>query len=410
MSLVLSPRPADKVPGRTMTRKHMSQGAGAQGPNMTFHSNWTCETAFTRVRFGFANHQAVPVTIEKIIACAPAAIDADGFSPRNASNVVDHTLWKPMLTNGLRPITVPAGVGSSPNYQFGMAVTDWLDLASLDRLDGSPLRYLMVRFFNATGGSTMNYFSLAAWANWASVAQGRINNSFNRFNNSVDTPTNMTGAAALNGMAPAWVEVDTGKPGLTFTIHGNSTFQGYLSTSDHDSWGHKAACLLSGPDFPVSCVNWGVAGSVPSAYLGNAATFSALSNVDVAIIEIASPNQVVDTQAKADAAWTAAMAAGAFYEARGVRAAYATPQPWKFSTDTYRQQLVTRALALRSSGVLVADFDAVMRDPAAPQNPLLSQIISGSDSHPNNYGNTLLAGQLIKDVLLPLKQAYTTLN
>lgn len=225
-------------------------------------------------------------------------------------------------------------------------------------------------------------------------------------------------ARILNPLMHSWwliegVEVLTPEPPRVLVAFGDSITDGFVSILGQESIGQDArypdylAQRFIASGMPVSVVNTGVSGNQllsPASALRPTGGPSGLSRLRQDVVEVPGVTDVLVLIGINDLGWSLTPHAGDVIEglktvvealhAVGLRVVLGTLTPSKgalagllhgrASVDIARQQINQWIL---TSGVAdgVVDFDACLRDPAAPSH-LLAEYDSGDHLHPNPRG------------------------
>lgn len=384
----------------------------------TYAQVMTAECEFDYVRLVFLNHDTVSRDITAA-AVAPSASLNDRVNPTNSSNVADPTLWVPVTFNNggasqdtvvttgtTRTVTCAAGVVGSVGsnaYQPSVTLSDWIACTSLPRLDGTNLRFLMMRVYWAGSLSVSNPSSLATTSGtaWDTYANGRIirapkltGGDYATTPGAVATWSNSNGKQAIAGF-----QYMSRKRGLSCLTFGDSLFQGYGgSLAQYDPF-QIAAAALSTPEFPVTVGKGAFGGSSSVNFEKNAYKYCAALKPDVVFFKTETPNDGQTTKASWDASLGRAIAFCEWATRQGIVPVLNTAQPWGYTTTREAFRLAHNA-AVRASGWLYIDMDAVLSNGGAPA---VIQPQYDSPTFSPHYGDAGAAA-LAKQAVVPVLQ------
>ncbi len=329
------------------------------------------EADFEAVRLVFHHDGAEPWRIDAA-AVAPSARVHDGCDPVDAAG-------RPV---GFTPVSFGAEAPGAPRWShdlsrgrepggFALACSEWIPLASLPRADaGSDGRPLLVcRVHSATGLVAGRSASLVAPQGWPAEHEGRL--LIGRHCGPGDATRAALGGAAGRSRwhLPAIIQYRAARAGATVLAVGDSLTQGVVTAGGEAyAWGHYATAMLSTRARPVGFVNGGRAGQPSTVYRAHGRLLLDWLRPEIVTISVWSPNDG-KTAADADQAWQGALDLAREAAARGAVPILATAVPFNLRPrhDALRQANNARARGLAAQGgMLLADLDAVLADPADP--------------------------------------------
>lgn len=246
-----------RILSKALTGSYLGGTARLNTDVNTTHVETVTEAGFDQVRLLIPNRSASAITYKASIAAA-SALGAD-----NSAATIDPTL------NGGSWVdcTFVGGTGQAPaftNSIEGWAVTNWMDLNSLDRSDGGSLSILHARV-EATAGTTTYTLTaaLASLAGWESVSatSGRVWRARTQAVDGVTTKGNFTSTASAPQHIPFIIQYLSRATGASIYVHGDSRLDGFGATLTGMSATMRAAFQLSTPEFPIEVCNMGFSGA-----------------------------------------------------------------------------------------------------------------------------------------------------
>jgi hypothetical protein len=371
----------------------------------TISTLWTLESSVDAgwVRLVYMNDSAAAYTISAT-AISPSSEINDGYTPKDGTGTNNQTLWTNVTFNNgganVQPWNQTAGsvatitVPANPNANVAipaLTYSDWMYFSPLARLDGTTgLPLLLARTYYASGGRADNVGSPSPSAINPITGRDFISNHSN--SNGVATPSSFS-VAGTGYVAPYMVEYYSKVPGATLLSIGDSTIQGFQSTSFVCGFSMRAAAAISSPALPISSLAQGWTGQIVENYIPRGIIANNALQPQFTLILVASQNDPI-TAAQQDTSWLLAMQAVQAARSVGSTPILVTPTPWPSCTTTtlesYRLINLNRA---KASGLPVVDYNAIVGNGGNPAT-LLPQYNSGDNKHVNDAGNAAVAAVL----------------
>lgn len=380
----------------------------------TVHNVIALESLFDAVRLCYS--QINGLTTSGIKACiAPSARVnnyRDPVDDQGAASAWGNVLFNNAGANGSAPSpsgstaasgAIPAGTGLASTILESHYFSDWVPTYPYARADAGeslPLLFMRNHFPNAQAygvnpGGTIQ----GDWINDPSVHDGRIITSAIQTVDGVTTPANFTNAATNQGwIGASAIQYISRYRGLSVHAIGDSITRGQSTQANKGAgngfrpWGHIACKRLSRLDRPVTFANWGISGQ---------ATQNTIQRIK-AIVENYFPDVVfVSAYSLNDGppATLAAAANGMFQARSAVQLCIAngaipiictqTPAGLSGAAETARQAINDEVRSWSEHGLIICDFDLVIRDASDPTQMKSSLRIDSW--HPNDMGHEALA-------------------
>ena len=324
------------------------------------------------------------VVLSNAFGTAPITIGAAGIAQRDKESGIVSGSAKPLLFAGQATITIPAGA---------MMTSDAVSLAA------APMSDLAIDLFlpgdTAGWASPLTYHSAASQTNYVSGPGNHVSEA------TFDNPTT----------TPAWfllARVESLAPANTAAIvtFGDSITDGTRSTPNTNSrWPDVLAKRLQASPGTrhLSVLNAGIAGNRVLSEANAAMGINALARFDRDVLTQAGVRFVIVLEAINDIGMsrepgkpTAAELIAGYQQlidrahSRGLKIFGATLTPFEGAAyytpeGETRRQAVNTWIRTGKAFDGVIDFDAVIRDPAAPAK-FLASFNSGDNLHPNDAG------------------------
>jgi lysophospholipase L1-like esterase len=309
--------------------------------------------------------------------------------------------------------------GSTPAAASGIRASvltsDWVECASVPRLDGSLRHYLMVRLYNpGVAGNTNTIMrgpiSGNGFATWNTAAGnawyrewriGAVNNL-----DGVGTLSNMdTNDYEVTADWPFWigVEVDYGVPTRTFFAFGDSlTASGGGQSYDFDLWLWRSVMAASTPAAPMHAFNNGASSQTHATFSNflKDMVSAGIRPTDV-IIPIGSPND-------AESIWNTNQCVNRVLDAIDQTLSI-DARPFlttRFPNDTYSgvneaqrlaENQIAKSICAANKRVTLVDFDLATSNQASPAKWKAG--LRFDDYHPNATGEQAAADALTAAIL-----------
>ena len=404
-----------KVRGNVHTKRpwHSATFSGITA-GYTVHNVIALESLYDAVRLCYS--QINGLTTSGIKACiAPSAKVnnyRDPVDDLSASAAWSNVTFNNSGANGNAPSpagstvssgTIPAGSGTAAAILESHYFSDWIPTFSYARGDSGetfPLLFMRNYFPNAQAygvnpGGTIQ----GDWINDPSVHDGRIITSAIQSVDGVSTPANFTNGAKDQGwIGASAIQYISRYRGLSVHAIGDSITRGQSTQGNKDSgkgfrpWGHIACKRMSRLDRPVTFANWGISGQTTPNTIQR----------HKAIIENYSPDVVFIWPYSLNDGPPATMAAAAngMFQARAAIQlclangaipviCTATPGALTGAAETVRQAVNDEVRNWYSTGLIICDFDAAIRDPYNISQ--MKQALRFDNWHPNEAGHEAMA-------------------
>lgn len=411
--------------GAIQTRHPFYGGTTVTGASgLTLMLAITAETDFDFARVVFYNESTT--TTYTIAATAVAASSAlnDGVNPMNALGVADNTLWKAATTNNAgafgdipspsgsaRSVVVPVATvntsdGSAKNFVAGMAATDWIQVQSLARSDGSNLPFLFVRSYGAGLQPSEPTPDPPGGLGWDAYAAGRIvRNNFGA--GDLATTPGMTAGSVTDFGTACFVQFLSRRRGLATLSIGDSLIQGFGTASLQNDPFQIAAAAVSTPAFPIIANKLGYASMGSAVFIQSGYAVATGMKPDIIFIKADSPNDQTGGQGQAgtyEASLARGLAMADWATRQNAVPVLMTAQPWGYAgaPEIARQAFNT---TIRNAGWPYIDWDLVLADPAAPNQIAAIYNSPVSPPHYNDLGSQVMAAQQIVPLLQRIKNS-----
>lgn len=270
--------------------------------------------------------------------------------------------WATVTVGGAGTGSVPVAIGSSASVQPGILFSDWVN-----GIVSTP--YIQVRSVFGSGGVRVcvaadltalnadlgeSILSLASAGDHATV---------------IDAQVPATGSPSYHPCDIEWIIDPTISRCYTVLDVGDSRTRGEYSTSNRLGPAVWAKALAkSGGRFLLGCANYGVSGAPRAASHVQLLKTLPLMLPTFACVWFESPNDG-GGQAPMDTDFALGVQAVSAIQSYGVAPILCTPTPRNYTTDALArwqaQTLRVRNYA-KKNGILLADYAAVLEDPANP--------------------------------------------
>jgi lysophospholipase L1-like esterase len=291
------------------------QAAAASGSTFTYHSTITLEQGATRFRIWLPN---VGSTSSTVALTKIAVSDTLGADPTVAgSGEVRYTpstaTWVTVTFGGSNSVTLPPAFSTTANTREpSWTPSDWIDLATVARIDGGTLPVFMVRsLVNSGQDYNTGQYPISEWQKAVStINNGRVWTGYRYTGDGVTTPANFvytTNLGASIGPFHMRVEYAGQRPGITIAISGDSIADGAVNGSVGNygnGWSWQLVSLLRAarPTLPIEILPVSFSGTNSASFLARLQRFVASGvHYDAVIHSPCSPNDGTPTQAVIDA-------------------------------------------------------------------------------------------------------------
>lgn len=359
---------------KTITGNMLATAATASGT--TWHSTVALPVKFTHIA---PIYQSVETGAITITSCAAASVASLTDYPHPTATYV------PVLFGGATSGSMPARAAANQPTPY---VGDMTALQAVDSTDGSGMYYVAIRTYFA--GTGYSYFAASSSVEASSALfGGQTWRNSTQAVDGVGTPTSFVQTATTNNMVLVGVAYRAEDGALSVAFLGDSTQRGQNGATALAGAGVRAVGSLSTAAKPVTCVNIGCAGAVPSDYEANGERVLLATGAKVAVYRVSSINEPVTTQAIADKHFALTLKFVDFCEANSITPILETSIPQNLgsvSADRFRLALNSRVIAYGAKrNILVSDAAAAIEDPTATYR-MLPAYNSGDNSHPNDAG------------------------
>jgi len=357
----------------------------------------TLEGPCDRVRLVYANDKPQSYQITSAVVALAREDTPQLHWSRVTFNAAGQDLPAPSPSGAVRTLDVPGSLNTS---RPALAYSDWIVVSDGVAQQTRP-PMLICRSFLAKAGRAVTPMAtdLAAF-NAEPSFLGRQIWGVHQPGDATDPAASLADARAHPFIIPHMVQSRGNVAGATVLCVGDSLTRGQGSTSQHSSWGMRAAARLSQVDRPVSFVNAGWSGQSSDDYLSNGATQLAAIAPEITCIAPYTPNNVfqLDESARtADVAYYAALRLAQTARRAGGVVVLSTPLPWVSASPTHhavRLGIVDRVRVLGSAGVPILDFDRVLST-GGDRPGLRPEFDSGDGLHVNDAGYAAMAEEAI---------------
>jgi lysophospholipase L1-like esterase len=236
--------------------------AGSHGVNRNTHVEMTTEVDFDSVRLVLFSSQTITQT--GIIASlgvggtsvGTSLASMNAFTPSATVNVT----WAAASS-----VTQAAGTATAPS----ITVSDWMDIASVPRVDGGTFPLLHVRIYQPLANATISYRGSAsdqAWRN--SISDGRTFNYY--YKDTADATTGMpawtSGAAVAPRLVPFAIQYRARGQIRTLGVIGDSISYGQGATNYGEGYTTLLHRALSTSTRRVEFANFGWPGQTTTTF------------------------------------------------------------------------------------------------------------------------------------------------
>lgn len=323
----------------------------------------------------------------------------DNYRAYNGAGSADDTLWQSVTYNNggantdwfsqaagsTKTLTVP--VAPAAAGQPSISYSDWMPIVGLDRIDGGPGALVLVRIYSAT--------RVRYGAGTGTLAlNGRRFGGYWKSGNYTSTFTGFTSPSAFS-FGDCGLQYVARGSGLTVMGVGDSIAAGLGASDNSNSYCQIAAAQLSQSGFPVSCFNNGFSGRTSADFMADAYRKISALKPGVAVIEMFSGNDSVDT-ATANLAFERGMALADHVIAQGgwpILTTYVPRYVGSSANDAVRRASNDKVRLAGRAGYDVLDVDAILGTGATP-NAYQSAYDSGDHIHPSDVGYAACAAAL----------------
>lgn len=360
----------------------------------TYQTIFTAETNFYAVRLILRNSLATSYLVD---SAAVAVSDAYGINPSTGA-----AGWVPITWAGVSSVTVPARIAE---YRPSVIKSDWINIKSIARADGSSLPTVYFRAFNTTGPKTgLLGTSSHAEASWRTQSALNKNRFVIHDSATGDFVTanqqSMTTDSGNFGAFISEFEYLSDKNIISVMGCGDSITNGDGSTIKCLGWGHMGCYDLSTTDRPISWVNHGFSSQLSPTFLSR--LIDAIDGgikPDIVVYSPFSPNDGSATQAIIDAQLMNLYRAISVCDDNDIKMIVSTPCPRGYAAtpEGFRQSLCQTIRTMASNRIFTAllDFDAVLA--STPGGNSMGSLTTDG-LHPN-YDGYVVAANEFKRVL-----------
>lgn len=384
-----------RIPGGRMGTKDNSTPR-------TYHRVFSTAGGYTQIRLIFANGST-----SNTIAISKAAVR--GMSDTSDFNK-SASAWDAVTFGGSATGTVPVAGGSA---RRGYLLSDWIDYNSYSRSDGGSFPLIAARAYISTAG-TISVFGNGVndFTNWPTKPDGRIDVMRSQAGDHATTQTGFT--STTNESQSPLVGIQYRGAGSVITIMGNgdSITESVASTYIGDSWGMRAAGLLSNQaGVVVEWANIGWSGSFYSSVNRRFEdAFAAGILPDIALFPNGSPNSVSTTFDANIISASRIILAKCFAACQAndvlpiswtmLPADYTGSQAKQYgASDSFRRDWNAETLALAAKGMYGIDFSGVVSGSAHASGQVqFSPGMSSDGLHLNDAGNDAVADYLRQQI------------
>ena len=374
----------------------ITTGTAVGGANKDFHVVGTAEQNWDAVRLIILNAETANSVQAVTASFAPTANMTSVNTPTGS--------WTTFTWSAAGSVNL---ANSSSNQLYNAVTSDWMsgaNVTSVARDDGGTYPMFMFRIHLPFGAGAYTYTTessgstaydtdpLTSGRRWFKIFQSAID--------SVTTPGSFTQTVESNLVPSCILQFRVRGRVLSFMCAGDSIVGGSLTTSNMLSPGFRAAVAASSSSFPVQYVGSGWASQTSANYLANAKTLISTVNPQVCAYSVCSPNDGAISASIVATQLRQAFDFIAYCRANDCVPILITPTPDNTdnaAASTLKIGLANTLLALRSKGVLVADWwnaVAVFPGDNASGGYGWPAGYYGDSKHPSDTGAAVMGAQL----------------